>query len=401
VTTIGAERPETGIAVVLGVDTHLDFHVAVAIDHLGRRLGEAKVPTTAKGYDELLRWAEGFGPVRYAGVEGTSSYGAGLARHLGAEGIEVLEVERPKHRRRSSRRNVEKSDPTDAERVARAVLAGEASGVPKSGDGRVEMIRTLRSARRSAIKARTQAANQLQALRVTAPERLRRRLRGLSTKELVSVAARFRLGEDPLDVPSATKFALRSVARRYEALSEEISELEAHLDRLVAQAALGLVALPGIGTDNAATLLIVAGDNPQRLGSEASFANLCGVAPIEASSGKVVRHRLNRGGNREANRALYMICLSRMRRDRRTQEYVARRTAGEAWQEQARDHPLPKALHRQGGLPRARLLRRPFLADRVERRGPHRLRVQRRLTIGASLRCISASPSAGFGARPE
>jgi transposase len=250
-----------------------------------------------------------------------------LARHLRAKDIEVLEVEGPKHRGRSSRRSVEKSDPSDAERAARAVLAGEASGVPKSADGRVEMIRALRAARRSAIKARTQAANQIQALRVTAPERLRRRLRGLSTKELVRVAARFRLGEDPVDVPSATKFALRSVARRYEALSEEIDELEAHLDRLVAQAAPELVSLAGIGTDSAATLLIVAGDNPQRLGSEASFANLCGVAPIEASSGKVVRHRLNRGGNREANRALYMICLSRMRRDPRTKEYVARRTA--------------------------------------------------------------------------
>ena len=207
------------------------------------------------------------------------------------------------------------------------MLAGEASGVPKSGDGRVEMIRTLRAARRSAVKARTQAANQLQALRVRAPDELLDRLRGLSTKERVSVAARFRLGDDPRDVPSATRFALRSVARRYEALSEEITELEAHLERLVAQAAPELISLPGIGTENAATLLIVAGDNPRRLGSEASFASLCGVAPIEASSGKVVRHRLNRGGNREANRALYMICLSRMRRDGRTQEYVARRTA--------------------------------------------------------------------------
>jgi transposase len=327
VTMIGAERPDTGVAVILGVDTHLDFHVAVAVDHLGRRLGEASVPTTAKGYERLLSWAEDLGPVRCAGVEGTSSYGAGLARHLGAKGIEVLEVERPKYRRRSSRRNLEKSDPSDAEAAARAVLAGEASGVPKSGDGLVEMIRALRAARRSAIKARTQAANQLQGLRVTAPEQLRRRLRGLSTKELVSVAARFRLGDDPRDVPAATRFALRSVARRYETLSAEIAELEAHLDRLVAQVAPELVSLPGIGTENAATLLIVAGDNPQRLGSEASFANLCGVAPIEASSGKVVRHRLNRGGNREANRALYMICLARMRRDRRTKEYVARRTA--------------------------------------------------------------------------
>jgi transposase len=324
---IGAERTDTKVEVILGVDTHLDFHVAVAVDHLGRRLGESSVPTTVKGYEGLLRWAKDFGPVSCAGVEGTSSYGAGLARHLRARSIEVLEVERPKHRQRSSRSNLEKSDPSDAERAARTVLAGEASGVPKSGDGRVEMIRALRAARRSAIKARTQAANQLQGLRVTAPEQLLNRLRGLSTKELVSVAARFRLGDGPTDVLTATKFALRSVARRYEALSREISELEAHLNRLVGQAAPEMVSLAGIGTDNAATLLIVAGDNPQRLGSEASFASLCGVSPIEASSGKVVRHRLNRGGNREANRALHMICLARMRRDPRTQEYVARRTA--------------------------------------------------------------------------
>jgi transposase len=163
-------------------------------------------------------------------------------------------------------------------------------------------------------------------LRLTAPEELLNRLRGLSTKELVRVAARFRLGDDPNDVPKATKFALRSVARRYETLSREIAELEVHLDRLLGQVAPELVSLPGIGTDHAATLLIVAGDNPQRLRSEASFASLCGVAPIEASSGKVVRHRLNRGGNRDANRAQYMICLARMRRERRTQEYVARRT---------------------------------------------------------------------------
>jgi transposase len=326
VTTVRTQGTETEGEVVLGVDTHLDFHVAVAIDHLGRRLGEASVPTTPKGYERLLRWAEGFGSLRCAGVEGTSSYGAGLARHLRSRGIEVLEVERPKHRRRSSRRNLQKSDPSDAQAAARAVLAGEASGKPKSADGRVEMIRTLRAARRSAIKARTQAANQLQALRVTAPEQLRHRLRGLCTKELVRVASRFRLAGDPTDVSTATKFALRSVARRYEALSEEIDELDAHLGRLVAEAAPELVSLPGIGTENAATLLIVAGDNPWRLRSEASFASLCGVAPIEASSGKVVRHRLNRGGNREANRALYMTCLARMRRDGRTQEYVARRT---------------------------------------------------------------------------
>jgi transposase len=323
VTMTDAEQ-KAATEVILGVDTHLDVHVAVALHHLGRHLGEESVPTTAKGYESLVRWAEGLGTVRCAGVEGTSSYGAGLARYLRTAAIPVTEVERPKRRHlyRSG-----KTDSRDAESAARAVLAGETAGEPKSAEGRVEMIRALRTARRSAMKARTQAANQLQGLRVTAPEKLRHRLRALSTKELVGVAARFRLGDDPNDVSAATKFALRSVARRYEVLSEEIAQLDAQLDRLVGQVAPELVSLAGIGTDHAATLLIVAGDNPKRLRSEASFASLCGVSPVEASSGKVVRHRLNRGGNREANRALYMICLARMRRDRRTQEYVARRTA--------------------------------------------------------------------------
>jgi transposase len=310
--------------VVLGVDTHLDVHVAVALDGLGRRLGELAVPTTEKGYGSLVSWAEGFGPVGCTGVEGTSSYGAGLARHLRAMGIEVREVERPK--RRHLRRNKGKSDSRDAESAARAVLAGETAGVPKSGDGRVEMIRVLRAARRSAVKARSQTANQLRGLLVTAPEALRRRLRGLSTKRLVAVAARFRPGNDPEDVEEATKFALRSMARRYQALSLEIAELDSQLDRLVAEAAPELTSLPAVGTDHAATLLLAAGDNPERLGSEAAFASLCGVSPVEASSGKVVRHRLNRGGNRDANRALHLICVVRMRVDERTRRYVARRT---------------------------------------------------------------------------
>jgi transposase len=322
--TSGIRAGEDVAEVVLGVDTHLEFHVAVVLDLLGRRLGELKVPATVKGYRELLRWAEGFGIVACAGVEGTGSYGAGLTRHLSAVGIAVVEVERPK--RRHIRRNG-KSDPIDAERAARAVLAGEASGVPKSGDGEVEMIRTLRGARRSAVKARVQAANLLKAMLVTAPEAIRRRLRGLPTKELGAVAARFRLGEDPENVEGATRFALRSVARRHEALSEEIAELDAQLERLVADASPGLVRLPGVGTNHAATLLVLAGDNPDRLKSEASFASLCGVSPVEASSGKVVRHRLNRGGNRDANRALHMICVVRMGSDRRTRSYVARRLA--------------------------------------------------------------------------
>jgi transposase len=283
--------------VVLGVDTHLHSHVAVALDRLGRKLGVLAVPTTKKGYQALVSWAEGFGDVRCAGVEGTGSFGAGLSRHLRAEGIEVLEVERPKrrHLRRSG-----KSDPIDAETAARAVLAGEAAGTPKSADGRVEMIRAIRSARRSAVKARTQAADQLRALRVTAPEGLRHRLGGLSTKALVAAAARFRPGARPENPEEATKFAMRLVARRYQALSEEIGQLGVQLDRLVSDAAPGLTSLVAIGTDHAATLLTAAGDNPQRLRSEPSFASLCGVSPIPASSGKVVRHRSNRGGNRDA-----------------------------------------------------------------------------------------------------
>jgi transposase len=320
----GTCGPQDVPEVVLGVDTHLDFHMAVVLDRLGRRLGELKVPTTVKGYRELVRWAEGLGIVACAGVEGTGSYGAGLARHLSAVGIAVVEAERPKRRHLPGNA---KSDPIDAERAARAVLAGEAAGVPKSADGEVEMIRTLRSARRSAVKARVQAANLLKAMLVTAPEALRRRLRNLPTKELVAVAACFRLGEDPEDVEEATRFALRSVARRHEVLSEEIDELDAQLKRLVADTSPELVRLPGVGTNHAATLLILAGDNPDRLKSEASFASLCGVSPVEASSGKVVRHRLNRGGNRDANRALHMICVVRMGSDRRTRCYVARRLA--------------------------------------------------------------------------
>jgi transposase len=324
VTTSDTHRSGDVVEVVLGVDTHQDFHVAVALDQLGKPLGELKVPTTTRGYCRLVCWAKEFGPVRCAGVEGTGSYGAGLARYLKATGILVMEVERPK--RRNFRRNG-KSDPKDAEAAARAVLAGEVAGVPKSGDGRVEMIRTLRSARRSAVKARVQATNLLQAMLVTAPEKLRHTLRELPTKELVAVASRFRPGGDPEDVEAATRFALRSVARRHQVLSEEIAELDAQLERLVGEAAPELVSLPGVGTNHAATLLVLAGDNPERLKSEASFASLCGVSPVEASSGKVVRHRLNRGGNRDVNRALHMICVVRMGSDRRTKAYVARRTA--------------------------------------------------------------------------
>lgn len=160
-----------------------------------------------------------------------------------------------------------------------------------------------------------------------APDRFRERLRGLSTKRLVAAVVRLRPSALPETLKEVSKVALRSVARRHRALSEEIAQLDMQLERLVAEVAPGMLALLGVSKDHSATLLVVAGDNPERLKSEASFASLCGASPIEVSSGKVVRHRLNRGGNRDANRALHLTCVVRMRYDWRTKLYVARRTA--------------------------------------------------------------------------
>ena len=310
--------------VILGVDTHADEHVVVALDDFGRRLGHKTVPSTEAGYAALVAWAEEFGTLLRAGVEGSGSFGVGLVRFLRARGVEVLEVNRPN---RQHRRRFGKHDTADAEAAARALQADTAIGEPKSADGPAEMVRALHVARRSALKARTQAANQLHALLVTAPEELRAELRDLSTAKLVAVAARFRPGSLSKDLRAATKLAMRSVARRHRRLSEEIAELEEQIAQLVSEAVPALVALPGVGTDTAASLLVAVGDNPERLKSEASFALLCGVAPVPASSGKTVRHRLNRGGNRDANRALHMLALGRMSWDERTREYVARRTA--------------------------------------------------------------------------
>jgi transposase len=238
--------------------------------------------------------------------------------------VEVVEVNRPN---RQHRRRFGKHDIADAEAAARALQANAATGEPKSADGPAEMVRALHVVRRSAVKARTQAANQLRALLVTAPEELKAELRGLSTAKLVATAARFRPGGHPDDLRAATKLAMRSVARRHLQLSAEIAELEEQIERLVAEAVPTLVSLRGVGTETAASLLVAVGDNPERLKSEASFARLCGVAPVPASSGKTVRHRLNRGGNRDANRALHVLALGRMSWDERTRAYVARRTA--------------------------------------------------------------------------
>lgn len=309
-------------AVIVGVDTHSDVHVAVAIDKLGRRLGELAVPTTLAGSRHLEHWALGFAPVVSFGVEGTGSWGANLARYLHQRGYKIVEVNRPD---RSTRRRSGKTDPLDAEAAARAVLAGTSTSTPKSGDGHVEMIRSLHLVRRSAQKARRQAANQLHALLVTAPDELRDQLRGMPIGKLVSLARSWRPGSAPTSLTGASKLALRSLARRYHDLTEEIEALDRHLVGLINQVAPRLLAVKGLGPHTTAVLLIAAGDNPDRLRSESAFAHLCGAAPVPASSGKTVRYRLNRGGDRQANYALYILAVSRMAWHPPTQAYVARR----------------------------------------------------------------------------
>ena len=316
--------PQDQTSVIGGVDTHKDAHVASVMDGLGRTLGTASFPADAKGYDHLLAWMESHGPVEAVGVEGTGSYGAGLARRLAAGGTRVLEVNRPN---RQARRRRGKTDTVDATAAARAALNGDADAEPKAGDGPVEAIRMLSVARRSAVKARTQATNQVHGLVVTAPEHLKDRLRGLRAAAIVDACARLRPDTAADAVDAAAKTALRTLARRHRALTAEIDALDADLLALCEQANPALLGACGVGPDAAAALLVAAGDNPDRMRSEASFAALCGTSPVEASSGATVRHRLNRGGNRQANNALWRIAMIRMRIDDRTIEYAARRRA--------------------------------------------------------------------------
>jgi transposase len=290
-----------GRHVTVGVDTHKDVHVAVALDGLGARLGELHLPTTPAGYARLEHWAAELGLIEAFGIEGTGSYGA-------------------------TRHRLGKSDPIDAEMAARSVMSGAAAGTPKAADGSTEMIRMLKLARDSAVKARTQSLNQIKSLLVTGPAELRESIRGLSTPRLLDRCAAFRPGV--LDSPTvAAKHTLRSLARRNLALRAEAKELGAQIRRLVSGSAPELLAAFGVGPDCAATFLVTAGDNPGRLRSEAAFASLCGSSPIPASSGKTTRHRLNRGGDRQANAALHRVVVVRLRWHRPSQAYMARRTA--------------------------------------------------------------------------
>ena len=309
--------------VIGGVDTHGQTHHAAIIDEVGRQIGDREFPATPAGYRALAGWLSEQGTVEMIGVEGTGAYGAALARYLRSIGLTVVEVDRPD---RKSRRAHGKSDPLDAYAAARAVLSGSAAGVPKLRDGRVEAIRALRVARSSAVKARSQATNQIKALIISGPPELREQLRHLPTAKIISVCARLRPGHQIGDPEQATKTALRRLARRHQQLSEEIAEADPEIAQLVGAVAPDLLSLTGVGPEVAGQLLTSAGDNPDRITSEAAFAHLCGVAPVPASSGRTRRHRLNRGGDRQANNALYIVVLGRLRYDPRSRAYAERRT---------------------------------------------------------------------------
>jgi len=316
--TVAATQP----LVTGGVDTHLDVHVAAALDHIGGLLGTAQFPAAAGGYRELLAWLRGFGEVGRVGVEGTGSYGAALARHLTGQGVTVIEVSRPN---RQVRRRHGKTDVVDAIAAARAVMSGEATATPKTHDGSVEGLRMLKVLQRSANKSRTQALNQLRGLLVTAPAELRAKLQHLARRDLLATCAAFRVAPDDDSLPGLARFALRDLAQRIQSLDERLKQVDTRLRRITTAAAPDLVELHGVGPDTASTLLITAGDNPERLASERSFAALTGCSPIPASSGKTHRHRLNRGGDRQANAALWRIAIVRMASDERSQKYVAKR----------------------------------------------------------------------------
>jgi transposase len=311
--------------VIGGIDTHKDIHVAALLDSAGMVLGSAEFPTTRAGYRQLLGWMQTAGTLARVGVEGTGSYGAGICRQLTVAGVEVVEVNRPD---RSQRRRCGKSDVLDAAAAAEAARTGNRIAVPKSRDGRVEALRVLRLTRASAVKARTKAFQQLDQLIVTAPEQLRDQVRELTRMELIRSCAAWRPdSHNAADPTTATRIALKKLARRYLQLAEEISDSDALLDGLVADLAPQLIAVKGIGTETAGQILVTVGDNPHRVHSEAAFAMLCGVAPLPASSGKTQRHRLNRGGDRQANRALHVIATTRKRCDPRTQAYLMKKTA--------------------------------------------------------------------------
>ncbi len=315
--------------VVVGVDTHKDEHAAVVLDGLGERLAEQFLPATEEGFAHLLAVATGHvgpqGRLIAFGVKGTGSYGIGLARFLRRQGHQVREVNRPP--RKGERRLTGKSDLLDAEHAARQVLSGTQLATPKTADGDVESLRLLKIARDTAVKARTAAMIALKATLVTAADALRAQLEPLTDHKLIQACAALD-SADGLSTPDAAmRHVLGSLARRWLRLHEEITAHSRHLKTLTTTAAPQLLELVGVGFDIAAELLVTAGDNTDRVRSEAAFAKMCGACPIPAGSGRTNgRHRLYRGGNRQANAALYRAVIVRMRWHQPTIDYVTRRT---------------------------------------------------------------------------
>ena len=309
-------------AVIGGVDTHADtIHVALC-SVLGRDLVDQEFATTPAGYADAIEFLSSHGAIHRVGIEGTSSYGVGLTRAARAAGLEVTEVNRLD---RAERRRIGKSDPIDAYQAAHAVLSGRATSAPKTEQ--IDALRALHVARRSAVKARTAAMNQIHQLLVTAPAATREKYRALKEDALVSALARCRPTTGTTgDLSSKMVLtALKAIAQRHEYLSTQADELRREITVLVHAANPGLLATHGVGPDTAAQLLITAGGNPDRLSTEASFAALCGTAPVPASSGKITRHRLARGGDRAANSALHTIALVRMSSGHpQTKAFVAR-----------------------------------------------------------------------------
>ncbi|MBT2586509.1 IS110 family transposase [Arthrobacter sp. ISL-95] len=371
------------IRVIAGVDTHADTHHVALISQHGTHLADEKFVATGSGYRAIIGYITQFGPVIAVGIEGTGSYGAGLARVLAIEGFEVVEVNRTN---RQSRRLRGKSDPLDAYQAAESVLAGRGTSTPKARDGYVEALRVLRTARTSAIKDRTAVLTQISGILVAAPEAIRAKYRAQTTPARLKAMAALRPDSDTADPAVATAITLKRLARRHQHLTTETEDCDTDLARIISENAPALTHVTGVGTA-VSQLLVTIGDNPERLGSEAQFAALAGVAPIPASSGKTTRHRLSRGGDRAANAAIHHIVLARMCTDQRTKDYVAKRTKdGKSKRE------IMRCLKRYVAREIYRVLQNPRPAPATNDLRPRRLALH--ITQAAAAQHFSVWPTA-------
>jgi transposase len=315
--------PADSPTIIGGIDTHQDLHTAAVVNSDGAVLGSHSFSTTRAGYRAMLRWFKSYGDLVRVGVEATGTYGAGITPHLALAGVPVLEVTGPD---RSARRARGKDDALDAIAAAQAARTGQRVQAAKDRSGAVEALRVLRTTRKTAIKCRRATLQQLHNTIVASPDEVRDQVRNLTRMQLLRTCASWRPDtvsyRDPV---VATRIALRSLARRVLDLNDEVADLDRLIEPLVEELGSTLTQLEGVGTDSAGEFIVVAGENPDRLRSEAGFAMLCGASPLPASSGKTQRHRLNRSGNRQANSALHIVVLCRMRTDPRTKTYVERR----------------------------------------------------------------------------